>query len=145
MNCCSSDHKSCIFQLRNPHIGFAELVRSFHTRVVVALRHGTCTAQLERSRRFVAMHTLRNAKSISKASIAARRILKALLYWNVGLENPNLACCKRSEKFVTLFIFPIFSKVLQSLATRQKWTPRTLVPIQKCFQNFPRCNSRAAN
>ena len=79
-----------IFQLssRTPHNGFAELVRSFHTRVVVALRHGTCTAQLERSFRFVRRFAKRltNAKSMCRASIAARNILTSLLYRNTGLE-----------------------------------------------------------
>ena len=117
MNCCFSDHKSCIFQLRTPHNGFAELVRSFHTRVVVALRHGTCTAQLERSPRFAATLHVRTAKLICHASIAARRILKTLLYWNVGLEIPNPAGLKRFEMFFQLFIFPTFSIVVRIRTT----------------------------
>ena len=36
-------------------------------------------------RRFV--ETLRNVKSICHASIACRRILIALLYWNEGMES----------------------------------------------------------
>ena len=88
-------------------------------------------------RRFV--ETLRNVKLISNASIAARTILIGLLYWNAGLGSPNQPCMLRSEKFFQLFFFPTFSILLKSQNTRRKWTPRTLVPIQNCFQIFDWC------
>ena len=90
----------------------------------------------------VSRQTLGNANKRRRAEnqfpagvcIAARTILIGLLYCNAGLESPFLLWMKRSEKFFQLFFSPAFSILLQSLHTRRKWTPRTLVPIQNCFQ-----------
>ena len=145
------------FPYQTPSLGSAELLRSFQTPVVAALRPGTCPAlHVVRSmqtktpwaaeRATVANATVANPReSISRASIAARTILIGLLYWNVGLESPFPTGSKPLEKVFMMNFFLTFSILLQSLGSTRKWTPRTLVPIQNCSQNFPRCNTRAAN
>ena len=69
-------------------------------------------------RRFV--ETLRNVKLICHASIAARRILIALLYWNEGMESGMQASMQKSDKIFIHFIHSTFSILLQSLNTARK-------------------------
>ena len=98
-------------------VGFAELVKSFHTRVVAAVRPGTCPALVNGTSRFVA--TLVNERLISEASIAARTILIEPLYGGFLMENKNLAYRKRVEKFFMMNFFLTFSILLQSLVSRR--------------------------
>ena len=58
-------------------------------------------------RRFV--ETLRNVKLICHASIASRRILIALLYWNEGMESGMQASMQKSDKIFIHFIHSTFS------------------------------------
>ena len=69
-------------------------------------------------RRFV--ETLRNVKLICHASIACRRILIALLYWNEGMESGMQASMQKSDKIFIHFIHSTFSILLQSLNTARK-------------------------
>ena len=68
-----------------PHNGFVKLVRSFLLESLPRYDTKRDFPLGNEKRRFVA--TLGNVKSICHASIACRRILIALLYWNEGMES----------------------------------------------------------
>ena len=83
---------------------------------MLALVNGTrrCLVTKRKIARFGA-----RGESIYTANIAARTILIGPLYGELLMENKNLACLKRVEKFFMMNFFLTFSILLQSLvATR---------------------------
>ena len=99
---------------------FAELVKSFHTRVVAAVRPGTCPALVNGTRRcLVTERKIRvfrtRGELICSATIAARTILIGPLYGQLLMENKNPAWEVVFEIFFMVIFFLTFSILLQSL------------------------------